>query len=75
MAAWAWIPKYDRGYKGILAWYRVGKGPRNATNWQMTSSFRKTFPYPQRPFMFPAMMEGIRRGRIPREFEGRFRVG
>jgi phage gpG-like protein len=75
MAAWAWIPKYDRGYKGILAWYRVGKGPRNATNWQMTSSFRKTFAYPQRPFMFPAMMEGIRRGRIPREFEGRFRVG
>jgi hypothetical protein len=75
MAAWAWIPKYDRGYKGILAWYRVGKGPRNTRNWELTSSFRRTFVYPQRAFMFPAMLEGIRRGRIAREFEGRFRVG
>lgn len=75
MAAWAWIPKYDRGYKGIIAWYRVGKGPRNTSNWQLTSSFRQTFSYPQRAFMFPAMIEGIRRGRIAREFEGRFRVG
>jgi hypothetical protein len=75
MAAWAWIPRYDRGYKGILSWYRVGKGPRNAANWQLTSSFRQTFVYPQRAFMFPAMMEGIRRGRIPKEFAGRFRSG
>lgn len=75
MAAWAWIPKYERGYKGILSWYRVGKGPRNKTNWQLTQSFRATFDYPQRAFMFPAMIEGIRRGRIAKEFEGRFRVG
>ena len=75
MAAWAWIPKYDRGYKGILSWYRVGKGPRNRANWELTTSFRQTFIYPQRAFMFPAMIEGIRRGRIPKEFEGRFRVG
>jgi len=74
MAAWAWIPRYDRGYKGILAWYRVGKGPRSKANWQITS-FRKTFPYPQRPFMFPAMLEGVRRGRIAQEFAGRFRSG
>jgi hypothetical protein len=74
MAAWAWIPRYDRGYKGILSWYRVGKGPKHRNNWQITS-FRKTFPYPQRAFMFPAMLEGIRRGRIAKEFEGRFRVG
>lgn len=74
MAAWAWIPRYDRGYKGILSWYRIGKGPRSTTNWQITS-FRKTFPYPKRAFVFPAMLEGIRRGRIAREFEGRFRVG
>jgi len=74
MAAWAWIPRYDRGYKGILSWYRIGKGPRNTANWQLTG-FRQTFVYPQRAFMFPAMLEGIRRGRIPREFEGRFRVG
>jgi phage gpG-like protein len=74
MAAWAWIPKYERGYKGILSWYRVGKGPRSQANWQITS-FRETFQYPQRAFMFPAMMEAVRRGRIPKEFEGRFRVG
>ena len=74
MAAWAWIPRYDRGYKGIISWYRVGKGPRNKTNWQITS-FRKTFPYPKRAFMFPAILEGIRRGRIAKEFEGRFRLG
>jgi hypothetical protein len=74
MAAWAWIPRYDRGYKGILAWYRVGKGPKSKANWQITS-FRKTFPYPQRPFMFPAMLEGVRRGRIAQEFAGRFRGG
>jgi len=75
MAAWAWIPKYDRGYKGIIAWYRVGKAPRNAANWELTSSFRKTFAYPQRAFMFPALLEGIRRGRIASEFAGRFRSG
>jgi hypothetical protein len=75
MAAWAWIPKYDRGYKGIISWYRIGKGPKNRSNWELTSSFRETFPYPPRPFMFPAMLEGIRRGRIAKEFEGRFRVG
>jgi hypothetical protein len=75
MAAWAWIPRYERGYKGIISWYRVGKGPKNRQNWELTSSFRKSFPYPQRAFMFPAMLEGIRRGRIPKEFEGRFRVG
>jgi len=74
MQAWAWIPRYDRGYKGIISWYRVGKGPKNRKNWQITG-FRKTFPYPERPFVFPAMMEGILRGRIPKEFEGRFRVG
>lgn len=74
MAAWAWIPRYDRGYKGIISWYRIGKGPRNTSNWQVTS-FRKTFPYPKRAFMHPAMLEGIHRGRIAREFAGRFRVG
>ena len=74
MQAWAWIPRYDRGYKGIISWYRVGKGPKNKNNWQITN-FRKTFPYPQRAFMFPAMLDGIRRGRIAKEFEGRFRVG
>lgn len=74
MQAWAWIPRYDRGYKGIISWYRVGKGPKSKANWQITS-FRKTFPYPQRPFMFPAMLEGVRRGRIAQEFAGRFRSG
>jgi len=74
MQAWAWIPRYDRGYKGIISWYRVGKGPKNKNNWALTS-FRKTFPYPQRAFMFPAMLEGIARGRIAKEFEGRFRSG
>jgi hypothetical protein len=74
MAAWAWIPRYDRGYKGILSWYRVGKGPKSKANWRITS-FRQTFPYPQRPFMFPAMLEGVRRGRIAQEFAGRFRSG
>jgi len=75
MAAWAWIPRYDRGYKGIISWYRIGKGPRNKSNWQLTSSFRKTFIYPKRPFMYPAMKEGILRGRIAKQFEGRFRSG
>ena len=75
MAAWAWIPRYDRGYKGIISWYRIGKGPRNARNWQLTESFRQTFVYPARPFMFPAMMASVRSGRIAKEFEGRFRSG
>ena len=74
MQAWAWIPKYDRGYKGIISWYRVGKGPKNKNNWAITS-FRQTFAYPQRPFIFPAMRQAIDRGRISKEFEGRFRVG
>lgn len=75
MAAWAWIPKYDRGYKGILAWYRIGKGPKNTRNWELTSSFRQTFVYPKRPFMLPALFEGIKRGRIAAEFANRFRLG
>jgi hypothetical protein len=75
MAAWAWIPRYDRGYKGIIAWYRIGKGPRNKSNWELTSSFRETFVYPKRAFILPALLDGIRRGRIAPQFAGRFRSG
>ena len=75
MAAWSWIPKYDRGYKGILAWYPIGRGPKNRKNWELTSSFRETFAYPKRPFMVPAMLEGINSGRIAKEFANKFRTG
>jgi len=74
MAAWAWIPKYPRMNKGILSWYRVGKGPRRTANWQLTS-FRRTFNYPQRPFMVPAMNKAIASGKIASQFANRFRSG
>jgi len=71
MRAWAWIPrKTDRLSPGIIGWWPVGKKPRLRSNrWElMGSQWTRTFDYPARPYMKPALMEGIRRGRIPAGF-------
>ena len=72
MQAWAWIPKGTPGarYRGIIGWWAVGRKPHlTPDRWQeMGSQWRKAFPYPARPYMGPALIEGIRRKRIPEAF-------
>lgn len=74
MQAWAWVPRWPRYNSGILSWHREGRAPRNPARWVVTG-FRKTFRYPERPYMQPAMLRAIASGRIPRQFRNRFRMG
>jgi hypothetical protein len=71
MQAWAWIPrKTDRRAAGIIGWWAVGRKPRlRRGRWeQMGPQWIRDFTYPKRPYMAPALMEGIKRGRIPKGF-------
>lgn len=90
MQAWAWIPRNNgRGYTGIIGWWAVGREPyRRRDRWYMLGSqmgedrrggsvggrWTKNFRYPARPYMNPALMEGIRRGRIPKAFGSNVRM-
>lgn len=73
MAAWLYVPRFAGKYSPILAYHRVGKGPKKRDRWQATSATRPT-PYPARPYMGAAIRNGIRGGRIAAEFRNRFRV-
>lgn len=83
MQAWAFIPQQPWKYTGIIGWWAEGREPRLARGrWEMLGRqqgedrrgggmlgrWQKNFRYPARPYMRPALVEGIRRGRIPKEF-------
>jgi hypothetical protein len=70
MQAWAWTPAKNKRNPGIIGWWAVGRKPRwHKGRWtEMGSQWRKAFPYPERPYMGPALIEGIRRKRIPEAF-------
>jgi hypothetical protein len=71
MDAWAWIPrKTDRYQPGLIAWYAVGRQPRfRRGRWEkMGGQWRRTFSYPPRPYMRPALAEEVASGRIPKAF-------
>lgn len=75
MQGWAWIPRWPRSYRtGIIGYWRVGREPKRADRWERTSFF-ETVPYPERPYMRPAMRNAIASGRIAKEFANRFKVG
>lgn len=71
MIPWAWVqPSHWRNTSGILWWRGIDRGPpRNASRWhKMGGQWARSFTYPARPYMRPALMEGIKRGRIPKGF-------
>lgn len=70
MQAWTWISSNSRKYSGIIGWWAVGRQPHRRPNrWQqMGSQWVRSFQYPARPYMRPALIEGIRRGRIEKSF-------
>jgi hypothetical protein len=71
MQAWSWIPDNNgRNYRGLIGWWAVGRKPQlRASRWEMMGpQWVRTFDYPARPYMEPAMKEGIKRGRIPAGF-------
>lgn len=71
MQAWAWLPDNNgHRYRGIIGWWSVGKKPsKNPGRWQMMGAqWSRTFPYPDRPYMRPALAKGIASGRIPKSF-------
>lgn len=70
MQAWVWISDDSRKYSGIIGWWAVGRKPHLRPNrWMpMGPRWQEDFDYPARPYMRPALIEGIRRGRIPAEF-------
>lgn len=75
MQGWAWIPRWPRSYRnGIIGYWRVGREPKRGDRWVRTR-FMQTFPYPERPYMRPAMRKAIDSGRIAKEFANRFKVG
>lgn len=73
MAAWLYVPRFAGRYSPILAYHRVGKGPKKRDRWQATRATRAV-PYPARPYMGAAVRAGIRSGQIAAEFKNRFRV-
>ena len=69
MQAWAWIqPSGWRNNSGIIGWFAVGRRPRGGKWQQMGGQWMRSFKYPPRPYMEPAMKEAIRKGRIPAGF-------
>lgn len=74
MRAWAYVPRYEGRYTGILAWYRLDRGPRRRSSWEPTS-FTQTFPYPSRSYMGAAVRRMARDGSLASEFRNSFRVG
>lgn len=75
MRAWAWLPRWPRSYtRGILAYYRMGSGPKRKDRWEPTK-FTETFNYPARPYMRPAIRQAIASRDVVKQFENRFSVG
>lgn len=75
MRGWAWIPRWPRSYRnGIIGYWRVGREPQRKERWEPTS-FYEAMPYPERPYMRPAMRQAVASGRIAAEFANRFKVG
>jgi hypothetical protein len=72
LEAWAWVPKYARYTKPIVRWVSPGYSPGSGGGWLPTGQ-RKTFRYPERPFMGPALAKS--RSRIAKMFEGQFSAG
>ncbi|MBU6221755.1 MAG: hypothetical protein KGR24_03310 [Planctomycetes bacterium] len=78
MSAWAWIPEPGRSYRrGIIGYWAIGRKPRlNPGRWEeMGPQWRKTFNYPARPYMKPAMLKAIKEKEIVRQFKDRIRIG
>jgi len=69
MQAWSWVPdNAGNNYRGIIGWWAVGRKPRSSRWVPMGSQWQKSFKYPPRPYMEPAMKEAISKGRIPAGF-------
>lgn len=75
MRGWAWIPRWPRSYRaGIIGYWRVGREPKRKDRWEPTRFF-ESVPYPDRPYMRPAIAKAIASKDIVKQFANRFRVG
>ena len=69
MQAWAWIqPSGWRNNSGLIGWFAVGRRPRGGKWQQMGGQWVRSFRYPRRPYMAPALKEAIKKGRIKNGF-------
>lgn len=71
---WAYIPQYPRAYTPIVTRMSVGQRPRNSNLWAGPVGSARSARYPERPYMFPAMMRAVRNGDLAKAFGGRFSV-
>jgi hypothetical protein len=73
LKTWVWRPKWQR-MKSPIIWKRaVGDRPKNPNRW-MVADGTETVRYPERPYMYPAMLKAIARGDLAKAFGGQFAV-
>mgnify|MGYP003341836428 CR=1 FL=1 len=74
MQAYAFIPKYEGRYTGIIGWWRVGKKPRLPGRWHPLNMF-ENHSYPARPYMRPSITNAAAKSEVVAKFAGQFRAG
>lgn len=71
---WVYRPRYDGSYTPIVWNMPTGQRPQNRGRWDVTGNVRRV-TYPERPFMYPALLRAIARGDLAKAFGGTFRAG
>lgn len=72
LAVWVFRNRYPGG-PVITRTGGIGDRPTNSALWQVSSQ-RRVVRYPERPFMFPAMMRAVTNGDLAKAFGGQFSV-
>lgn len=74
MKTWVYRPRWDGGMRQPIVWRRaVGERPANAARW-MVAPGTQSVQYPERPYMYPALLKAIRRGDLAKAFGGQFQA-
>lgn len=72
---WVYRPRFDGAYNTPIVWNMpTGQRPANASRWDVANRTR-VVRYPERPYMYPALLRAIARGDLARAFGGTFRAG
>lgn len=71
---WVWRPRWEGGMREPIVWRRaVGDKPSNASRW-MVAPGTESVRYPERPYMYPALLRAIQRGDLAKAFGGQFQA-
>lgn len=74
MKTWVWKPRWTGGMKSPIILKRLaGDVPKNANRW-MVAPGTESVTYPERPYMYPALLKAIARGELAKAFGGQFQA-